>query len=119
MRSVEEWKGKTDDSPIPERVKLRVFERFGGICPMCTRKLQPGKWDCDHIRALVNGGQHREYNLRPLCKVPCHANKTRADVAEKARSHKRRKSNAGIKKPRTIRAWRKFNGELVIAPRER
>lgn len=31
-RDVEEWIGKTPDSAIPKRVRLRVFERLGGQC---------------------------------------------------------------------------------------
>lgn len=96
-RSVEEWIGKTPDSAIPPRVQLRVFQKHGGVCPKCTRKLEPGKWACDHIIALINGGEHRERNLQPLCVSPCHSWKTREDVAEKSRNYKRAASHAGIK----------------------
>lgn len=101
MRSLPEWKGKTDDDAIPRAVRLRIFQRHKGVCPKCTRKLIPGKWQCDHIKALVNGGEHRERNLWPLCTSPCHSEKTKADVAEKSRVHKRAASHAGIERRKT------------------
>ncbi len=118
-RKVDEWIASHDDQAIPPRVQLRVFEKHNGKCPKCTRKLHPGQWACDHIKALINGGEHRESNLQPLCVSPCHSQKTKADMAEKARVAKVRKRAAGIRKPRTMTAWRKFNGERVYASRER
>lgn len=118
-RAVPEWIGATPDTPIPDRVKLRVFLRFDGACPKCTRKLMPGQWDADHVIAIINGGENRESNLQPLCDTPCHSRKTKADVAAKSRTYKARKRNAGMRKPRTIRAWRRFDGTPVYAERER
>ena len=97
-RTTDEWRGKTDDTAIPARVRLRVFETCNGLCGSCQRKLYPGdKWDCDHCVALVNGGEHRESNLRVLC-AWCHKSKTRQDIATKSASYKRRLSHAGIKR---------------------
>ena len=31
-RSVDLWVGKTDDAKVPARVRLRVFEAYGGRC---------------------------------------------------------------------------------------
>ncbi len=118
-RAVAYWFGTTDDQAIPDRVRLRVYETHNGRCPKCTRKLMPGQWDLDHIVALANGGTHSEGNLQPLCKSPCHSQKTKADVAEKSRTYRKRKANLGMRKPRTIRSWRKFNGDPVHASRER
>jgi 5-methylcytosine-specific restriction endonuclease McrA len=119
MRSNDEWIASHDDQAIPDRVKLRVFEKYKGKCPKCTRKLQPRKWDCDHIVALINGGKHKESNLQPLCNSPCHSNKTKADVKEKSKNYRVRRRDAGIRKPRTITRWLKFDKTPVIAPRER
>ena len=119
MRQVPEWQGKNDDSSIPPRVKVRVFERARGRCVLCTLeirgKLRPAY---DHCVALINGGENREGNLQLLC-VPCHAEKTGADVAEKSAVARKRTRAIGIKRPRTITRWRKFNGEIVRATRER
>lgn len=95
-RSTENWVGKHDDEAIPARVKIRVFKRHEGICPKCTRKMEPGKWQCDHIIALINGGKHEESNLQPLCNSPCHSQKTREDVAEKSRVYRKRANHLGV-----------------------
>ena len=120
MRSLPPWIGKTHDSPIPPRVRLRVFERFEGTCPVCGRKLVPGKWDCDHITPLALGGSHSEGNLRPVCRVPCHRDKTKEDVALKAKFYAGRKKRAGIRKRSTFACSRdskfkkKIDGTVVL-----
>lgn len=96
-RSIPEWIGKTPDTPIPPRVRLRVFERHGGICHISKRKIMPGEaWDCDHFIALINGGEHRESNLRPALQK-YHRVKTAEDVKEKAVTARKRMMNLGIK----------------------
>jgi 5-methylcytosine-specific restriction enzyme A len=118
-RALDEWEAANDDQAIPARVKVRVFDRAGGKCAECTLpiqgKLRPAY---DHIQALINGGKHAESNLQLLC-VPCHAAKTKADVAEKSVTARKRTKHLGIKKPRAMRSWRKFNGEIVHAGRDR
>jgi 5-methylcytosine-specific restriction endonuclease McrA len=119
MREVTEWIGANDDQAIPARVKLRVFERCGGRCASCAVRCGGSlRAAYDHIAALVNGGLHRETNLQLLCE-PCHALKTAGDVKQKAKNDRVRKRHLGIKKPRTIRSWRKFDGTIVSAERER
>jgi hypothetical protein len=118
-RSVEEWRGKTEDDPIPARVKLRIFDRYHGHCHISGRKIRPGDaWHCDHVIPLIQGGLHAESNLAPALIDP-HKAKTKAEVAEKSRVAKRRKSHLGLKKKRTITRWRKFDGTIVTKPRER
>lgn len=118
-RAVPEWIGATDNTPVPDRVALRVFQKHGGICHISGRNIMPGEpWDVEHVVAIINGGQNRESNLAPALRDK-HRLKTAADMAEKARTYRKRKSNLGIKKPRSIRAWRKFNGTPVFASRER
>ena len=119
MRSVEEWRGKTDDSAIPPRVRLRVFEKYEGHCYLSGIKIRPGdKWDIEHIKALSLGGEHRESNMAPALKEP-HKVKTVKDRKLKAKIDRIRKRHLGIKKPRTITSWRKMNGEKVFASRAR
>ncbi len=119
MRQVEEWRGKTDDTPIPARVKLRVFEKYNGVCYLSGVKIRPGdKWEIEHVQALCNGGEHREENMAPAL-VGAHKAKTAADRAIKAKNDRVRKRHLGIKKPRTMTRWRKFNGEIVQASRDR
>ena len=39
-----EWVGETPDTPVPKRVRIRVFERDRGQCQICTRHMfQLGK----------------------------------------------------------------------------
>jgi 5-methylcytosine-specific restriction protein A len=99
-RSTPEWIGKTDDTAIPPRVKIRVFQAFGGICQESQRKITSAdKWECDHTIALVNGGENRESNLRPLLKAE-HKKKTANDVALKAKIDRVRKKHLGIYQPK-------------------
>lgn len=117
-RSVEEWIGKTDDAAIPPRVRVRVFDRFGGICQLTGRKIRPGDaWDLDHIVALINGGQHRESNLQPALRDK-HRAKTKEDVALKSKAAKRRKKHLLRTKSRfpcsrDSDRKKKLNGEVV------
>ncbi len=119
MRSVPEWVGKTDDSKVPGSVRVRVFEKYEGRCYLSGIKIESGMdWDLEHILALCNGGEHRESNFAPALVAP-HKDKTRADRRLKAKNDRVRKKHLGIKKPRTITRWRKMNGQIVIADRER
>src|SRR5262245_10360065 len=97
-RTVPEWIGKTDDDPVPPRVRLRQFERDNGCCRGCGRKLRPGdKWKTDHIKALINGGENREKNLQTLGEC-CEPQKTANDVAEKSDVYESRLRHVGIKR---------------------
>src|SRR5437660_276337 len=98
MRSIDEWIGKTDDAAIPPRVRLRVYNRHGGICHLSGRRIRAGEaWDIDHMVALSNGGEHRELNLAPALRDK-HREKTAADVAEKARNYRKAAKHLGIRK---------------------
>lgn len=108
-RSVDEWIGKTDDSPIPPRVRLRVFKKYGGKCYLSGIKITPSdKWDCDHIVSLINGGENRESNLAPALKAK-HKEKTKADVAMKAKVDRIQKKMLGIKTNKKKIQSRGFN----------
>ena len=97
-RTVSEWIGKSDDAAIPDRVKDRVFERAGRKCQCCKVEIRVGMgWQCDHVVALVNGGEHRESNLHCLC-GPCHGLKTKLDVAVKAKGYATRSKLYGHKR---------------------
>lgn len=84
MRSNPEWIGKDDNSVPPPRVRIAVFEDHKGKCYLCGRQIRAGEyWQCDHVKALANGGENRQSNLKPACRNCCYA-KTAEDVAEKS-----------------------------------
>jgi 5-methylcytosine-specific restriction protein A len=83
-RAATEWIATHPDQKIPERIKLRIWAREGGVCYLTGRKIMPGDArDFDHKIALINGGQHREFNIFPVLRDK-HKEKTKADIAEKA-----------------------------------
>lgn len=106
-RSVEEWCGKTPDTPVPPRVRLRVFDRADGRCHRCERKIAAGEhWTLEHLKALIRGGQNRESNLGVTCDW-CLPEKNAEDVAEKADTYaKRRKHIIGRDKPKGRGFWK-------------
>lgn len=118
-RSLPEWVAKHDDQAIPDRVKDRIADKAERYCQICKREVG-GKLrvEFDHITPLILGGKHRESNLQLLCSE-CHCAKTALDVRLKAKVARVRKKNLGIRKPRTMTRWRRFNGEIVEAPRSR
>lgn len=96
MRAVPLWVGKTDDAPIPPRVRLRVFERHGGVCYLTKRKIRVGEaWECDHVIALVNGGRHDEANLDPALR-DAHRAKTNEDLKIKSKVARVRAKHLGV-----------------------
>lgn len=120
-RAVEEWVGKTPDTPVPPRVKLRVFMAHGGRCYLSGRVIRPGdKWEVEHVLALSLGGANAEHNLAPALVEP-HKAKTRQDVARKAKADRIAKKHLGIAKPKKkiqSRGFDKtrrrlFSGEVV------
>lgn len=118
-RAVPEWIGKTPDTPIPPRVKLRIWEREGGRCYLSGRKIMPGDaFQYEHVIALCNGGENRENNIRLALSAP-HREKTAKDVAEKSKVARVRAKHLGIKKPsrfagaRNSKFKKKIGGAVV------
>ena len=95
-RAVEEWVGSSPDAAIPARVRLRVFERYMGVCFLSGVKIKPGDtWDCDHRKPLHAGGQHVESNLVPVLRI-MHRAKTAEEMHVKAKVERTRKKHLGI-----------------------
>lgn len=95
-RTVPEWQGATPDTPIPTRVKLRIWKRCGGRCALSGKKLMPGDaYDFDHIIALANGGRNVETNIQLVSREK-HREKTRDDVAEKSKVARIRAKHLGV-----------------------
>jgi 5-methylcytosine-specific restriction enzyme A len=116
MRSTPEWQGRTDDTPIPDRVRLRVYDRHHQRCHICTREILPGEyWECDHVKALCNGGENAERNLAPACRNCCKG-KTALDVAEKSDTYEMRRKHVLPSKPKRPQSKfkRKMDGSVVL-----
>lgn len=96
-RSIPEWVGKTDDHRAPASVRSRIVIAHPN-CHLCGQPVQNTKWDLDHVKALINGGENREANLRPAHRK-CHVAKTAADVAEKAKVAAIRQKHNGAVRP--------------------
>lgn len=85
-RSIPLWIGKTDDTAVPPRVKLRIWDRCKGRCHRCNRKIPTGdKWILEHLVALINGGTNSEDNLCLTCSW-CKPVKDAEDVAVKSKT---------------------------------
>lgn len=98
---------------FPAKVKVAAFERANGSCEQCTRKLMTGDIHYDHVIPDAMGGEPTLANCAVLCRS-CHGAKTsKDDVPAIAKSKRVRRRHVGVKKQRTIRAWRKFDGSIV------
>ena len=62
----------------------RVAKRYGYRCAACGLVLLSGKWECDHIVPREQGGSNDESNLQPLCKDPCHREKSAKEAGGRA-----------------------------------
>lgn len=95
-RARKEWIAKSDDAKIPPRVRVRVFDHAKGVCHWCKNsiKVPVESWQADHVKALINGGEHRETNLAPI-HGHCHVEKTGLDVADKKKVAAVRKKHIG------------------------
>jgi 5-methylcytosine-specific restriction endonuclease McrA len=102
-RSIEEWTGKTHDSAIPDRVKLRILNRQRNsdglpICPDCTNAIRPGQAiHFDHAVPLIDGGEHSEGNLRAIHVRPCHNAKTAKEAHARAEERAQALSVYGLR----------------------
>lgn len=119
-RSVDEWIGSSPDAKIPDRVKLRIWEREGGKCYLTGHKIRPGdEYEFEHKLALCLGGEHRESNIA-LALKDAHKAKTAEDVKMRAKSDRIRKRHLGIKPPsrwptaRNGKYKQKINGKVEL-----
>lgn len=95
-RSIPPWKGATPDAQVPTRVRLRVFERYGGVCQLSGRKIRAGDdWDLDHKKPLRDGGAHAEDNLWPVLREK-HREKTAREATERAKVDRIRAKHLGV-----------------------
>lgn len=103
------------------KVMIAAWDRADGHCEKCKSgiKLIPGDIFYDHIIPDALGGEPTLDNCQVLCRSHHDAKTFKVDVPAIAKSKRIQRRRAGIKKERTIRAWRKFDGTIVHASRER
>lgn len=100
-RAVDEWVGRTPDSQVPARVKLRVFARYEGRCHISGQKISPGDaWDVEHVnplRSALPGEPHlnRESNLAPALRA-VHREKTGQENSDGSKADRVRAKFLGI-----------------------
>lgn len=109
--------------------KRQAYERSNGICEChliphvfkvaCGCALSPGNTFYEHIDPDKISGRNDLGNAAVLTKT-CWKRKTADyDLPTIAKSNRTQDRARGIYKPRTITAWRSFNGEIRFADRER
>lgn len=103
------------------KVKVAAFERANGCCEMCQtgKRLMAHDVRYDHIVADGIGGEPTLDNCMVLCRNHHDAKTFGSDVPRIAKTKRMKRKAAGVKKPRSIRAWRRFGGEIVYAGRDR
>jgi 5-methylcytosine-specific restriction protein A len=101
------------------KTKALAFSRANKRCEDCGALLGPGNTEYHHRIACELGGDNSLENCVCLCKT-CHRLRTSTqDVPNIARAKRRERKHIGIRKPRTITRWRRFNGDPVRVSRER
>jgi 5-methylcytosine-specific restriction protein A len=105
---------------LPTKDRVRIFELAKGTCHLCNGRIQAGEaWEVSHAVPLEMGGHDDDANRFPAHKK-CHRTQTSTiDIPMIAKAKRRQARHLGIKKPRTITRWRKFDGTPVSASRER
>ena len=116
-RAVDEWIGRTDDSAVPARVKLRVLDAYDNKCALSGVEFRAGdKIEFDHIEPLWLGGENRESNLQPVLPKH-HKKKTSTEAKVRKKVNNIRKKHNGLK-PKS-NAWgnpklkKKLDGSVV------
>ena len=104
---------------FPAKVKLAAWQQAKVHCTRCTARLYPGKYRYNHRIPDSLGGEPTLDNCELLC-LACDSEQTYSiDIPAINKSKRVIRKHAGIKRPRRITQWRRFDGSIVEAPRER
>jgi 5-methylcytosine-specific restriction endonuclease McrA len=116
MRTVEEWRGRTDDSMPTDACKDRILRKQGDRCALTGHEFRPGdKIEFDHITPLWLGGENRESNLQAVLS-DAHKGKTKTEATVRAKVNANRLKHLGVKSKSggfQKRFKKKMNGDIV------
>lgn len=100
-RTVEEWRGRTDDSDPSDECKMRIVEKQDRKCALTGHAFRPGdKIEFDHITPLWLGGKNREKNLQAVIDT-AHAGKTKVEATVRGKIKATAAKHLGIKKSKS------------------
>lgn len=92
--------GTTKRKPLTPTQRLALFERYKGICVLCSTKIHAGQpWIDEHLRALGLGGSNDASN-RGIAHEACANAKTYGpdgDLARIAKAKRQKMASLGIK----------------------
>ena len=112
MRTVPEWIGRTDDTPCPASVKLRILDSQDNVCAMTGKPFSTAdKPEFDHRVPLWLGGENRESNIHAIL-ASIHKPKTAAEAKVRAKVKRIKAKMLGIHKPKTSFATNR-NGAFI------
>ncbi len=102
------------------KMRLQIFQSANGVCDICSTKIQVGeRWEVSHRIPIELGGADDPSNWFPA-HYACHRVQTaETDIPAIAKAKRREARHLGIKRPRSITSWRRFDGSVVHKGRER
>lgn len=88
--------GTTARRKLTPHRRLQVWEKTGGTCVLCERKINGAReqWIAEHIRALELGGEDDLSNMGPAHKT-CARDKTRGDHRRAAHAKRQKIRHIG------------------------
>lgn len=91
--------------PEPRRagktLRAKVWLKDKGICYQCKRQVAVGElWDCEHKKALADGGTNDLENLF-VCHRVCHVEKSAEDAKARVKPRRLYKKHNGIIEPKS------------------
>lgn len=57
---------------LPQKVRNRVYEKYGGRCAYCGQPIAYKEMQIDHMEPLARGGADEEANFMPSCRICNH-----------------------------------------------
>lgn len=88
--------GTTPRRKLTPHRRLQVWEKTGGVCVLCDRKIDGvrERWIVEHIRALELGGDDDLSNMGPAHEI-CALDKTRDDHRRAAQAKRQKIRHIG------------------------